>query len=309
MNKTSQRVWPILVVVISALVILICAVGFVGVWIVRGVATSATVQMLQAVDHVAQLVRDGITYVDTDLASVEETLGSIESAADQLSQNVNDQGLIMTLLPTTKEEQLTAAVQSARDDLAAIRDFLNATREMVQAINRLPFVNLPGENLAAIDKLQEGMSGLTSLVQELKTSIGEFRSQAATSVSRLTQPITNLNDLLGQMRSDLAQIDAELGALQQAISRLQKLLPTIYLWSAILVTLLALWIGYTQVVMLNRALQDFRAVDSRAAVVETEQAAAESENSEAIVPTQTAETDATVQADEETNPSDDGEQV
>ncbi|MFN2196856.1 MAG: hypothetical protein ACK2UW_12110 [Anaerolineales bacterium] len=303
MNKTTQRTWPILVMVISALVILICAAGVIGIWVIRGAASSATVQLLQAVDHVAQLVRDGITYVDTDLATIEETVGSIEAAANQLSQNVNDQGLILTLLPPTKEEQLTAAVQSVRDDLAAVRDFANATREMVQAINKLPFVNLPGESLAALDKLQEGVNGLTSLVDELKTSIGQFRSQAATSISRLTQPVASLNNLLGEIRAELAQTDADLSSLQEAISRLQSLLTAIYLWSAILATLLALWIVYTQVVMINRALQDLRAVDSRAAASEPEQAAAESDHPEAIVPTQA------VQADEETNPSDDGEQV
>ncbi len=198
MKKTVNRLRPILVIALSVLVLLICVAGIAGIWVVEGAASSAAVQMLQAVDNVTQIMRDGVTSVDTGLETLGESVSTVEAASTQLSQNFSDKGLVLTLLPTTKEQELTAAVQSVRDDFAAIRDFLNATKEMVQAINRLPFINLPGDDLASIEALQDRMNRMTTGVKDLKTRIGEFRSQAAANISQITEAITNLNNLLAR---------------------------------------------------------------------------------------------------------------
>jgi hypothetical protein len=268
MKKTIIRIQPILVIAVSVLVLLICAAGIAGIWVVEEAASSATVQMLRAVDNVAQIMRDGITRVDTSLETFGESVSTVESASAQLSQNVSDKGLVLTLLPTTKEQELTAAAQSVRDDFAAIRDFLNATKEMVQAINRLPFINSPGDELASIETLQDRMNKMTAGVQVLKTGIAEFRSQAAANISQITQAITNLNNLLTEMRSDLAEADAELNTIQIQSRKLQQLLPIILLSSAIAMTLVAIWIGYSQFVMINRALRHLRNLGSSETAIE-----------------------------------------
>ena len=186
MKNTLQRIRPILAIAVSVLVILICAALVAGTWVTESAASKAAVQMLQAVDNVAQMMRDGGTRVDTGLVALGDSVSNVENASAQLSQNVSDKGLVLTLLPTTKEQELAAAVQSVRDDFTAIRDFLKATNEMVQAVNNLPFVDMPDNAMASIETFQERMNRMTVLVEDLKAGISEVRSQAAASISKIT---------------------------------------------------------------------------------------------------------------------------
>lgn len=258
MKKFLKRIQPFFVIGVSALVLLVCTAGIAGFWVVESAASSSAVQMLLTVDHVAQVMRNGIISVDTSLKTLEETVSSIEAASAQLSQNVSDKGLLLTLLPSTKEQELTIAAQSVRDDFASIRDLLKATYELVYAVDNLPFISIPDNALTSIETIQEGMVRMAVMVGEMKASIDEFRSQTAANLSKIAESGTNLNNLLTGMRADLAQVDAELNTIQVQSEHLQKTLPIILISSAIAATLMAIWIGYSQVVMIKRAVAHIR---------------------------------------------------
>lgn len=280
MRKIIIRIQPYLAISFCVLVLLICAAGITGFWIFERAASSAAVQMLGAIDRSAQIMRNGLGGVDTGLVTLGESVSSVETASVQLSQNVNDKGLLLTLLPTTKEQELTTAAQSVRDNFVAIWDFLEATKEMVQAINGLPLVELPGNSLATIETIQERMGKMVVQVEELNAEIRQFRSQTAASISRITELTTSLNSLLAGMRADLAQVDTELNTIQVQSRELQELLPIILLSSAIAVTLVAIWIGYTQIVMITRALSHIRERGASQAAVESGETAGETTSPE-----------------------------
>jgi prefoldin subunit 5 len=262
MKKILQRARPVLAIILSVLVMLISIGGIAGIWVVERAISSAAVQMLGAFDNTAQIMRDGITSVDSGIGTLAETVSTVETASAQLSQNVNDKGLLLTLLPPTKEQELTVAAQSVWDHFASIWDLLNTTKEAVQAINSLPFIELPGDGLASVETLQDWMDGMMTMVEELNAGISESRSQTAANISKITETTANLNDLLAGLRSDLTTADAELNAIQTQSRQLQKLLPTYLLLSAIVLTLLAIWIGYSQFVVINGALKHLRSNDN-----------------------------------------------
>ena len=261
MKNILQRIRPILAIILSVVVIMICIGGMAGIWVVEGAISSAAVQMLGAFDSTVQIMRDGITGVDTGIATLAESVSTVEAASAQLSQNVNDKGLVLTLLPPTKEQELKVAAQSVRDQFASILDLLNATKETVQAINSLPFIDLPGDGLVSVATLQDQMDGMTILVEDLNVGISESRSQTSANISKITETTVNLNNLLTGLRSDLATTDAELSAIQTQSRHLQKLVRTYLLLSAIVLTLLAIWVGFSQFVMINRALKHLRSGD------------------------------------------------
>lgn len=263
--KAWHRIQPALAIGISVLVLLICIAITAGTWIVQGKVASAAVILLDAVDTSAQALRGGVDQVDNGLERIEESILSIEDTSQQLAQNVNDQGLVRLLLPEQKEQELATAAQSVQADFADIRDLLNAVNEVVQAVNNLPFVELPARGLAAIESLQDGMDRLAGRVDELRTDIQAFRSGTAARISRITTGAANLNNQVDGLRLNLAQVDSELNTIQVQSRQLQRTLPVLLILIAILLTLLAAWIAYSQVVMINRALIYRRANSSEAA--------------------------------------------
>jgi len=271
MRRIFRRIQPIFTIILSVLVILICAAGTVGMWVVESTTSSVVVQALQTVDDLAQVLRNGVSRVDNEVASLGELVTDVQDASAQLSQAVNDKGLLLTLLPPAKEAELTAAVQSVRDDFAAVRDFLKATQTMLQTINRLPFIDLPGQDMASSGAFQERIDNLASQVEVLKGGIEAFRSQVAADISRITDATASLNLLLDGLRTDLAQVDSSLSSIQDITLRLQKLIPAILITGAIIITIMAIWIAYSQGVMINKALEQRRSLASLNAEVSEDQ--------------------------------------
>lgn len=253
-----RRVQPILAIGVSVLVLLICVAAIVGVWIVGGKIASAAVTVFGAVDKSAQAMRNGVDRVDTGLARLGESIGTVGEASQQLAQNVSDKGIILILLPPTREQELTTALQSVQRNFIAIQDLLEATSGILQALDSIPFVGTPGKGLATIQGLQEGMNEVSTQVEVLKTDIGDFRSGAAANISRITTATTRLNNQLDGIRSELALVDSDLNAIQVQSRRLQELSPILLLLNSIFVTLMALWVGYSQVVMIDRSMKLYR---------------------------------------------------
>jgi len=253
-KKIFQRIWPIFAIILSALVIVLCIGGIVGIWILEEPVSSATVQILHAVEISAQTLRDGIASVDATIVKLEKPIIVLEASSELLSHIIEDKGLLLTILPTTKEQELTTAAQSVQEKLASTYDFMDSIKEMVQAVNALPFIDLQADGLASVKTLRGQIDGMMTFVGDLKTGIGEIRSQASDNISKITEAAADLSNLLAELRSDLAIVDTELTGIQDQAIRLQELMPKIILSSAIVMTLLMLWIGYTQIVMIDRVI-------------------------------------------------------
>ena len=266
--RISPRIRLISMISISSLVLLICLAAVVQIWLVKGKVTDASIKMLQAMDESASMVSNIATRVDTGLAKIADISGKIESASSQLEQNVDDRGVVLTLLPETREQELTAAVISVQEDFAAIRELLKAVNETIQAFNRLPFVELPEKGLAAIETLESRIDQLTVLVDGVKADIQAFRSETAGRISKITTAASDLNMQLANIRSNLQLVDSELKSIQVQSRELQELLPTLLTSIAIMVTLLAVWVGYSQMVIIERAVKAYREAQNRAVTLE-----------------------------------------
>ena len=142
-KSTGQRIFAVISIILSVLVLLLALAGIIGAWSGRSAAIEVTTGILKGVDQLAQTGRNGINRLDTRLNNLQTAVGEVEAAVDQVGQNVADKGLVMTLLPPEKEQQLEATAQQITDGLAAVKDVVQAVAELKQAIDRIPLVNLP----------------------------------------------------------------------------------------------------------------------------------------------------------------------
>ena len=100
--KKSQRVFSVVSIVLCGLILVLCVGGLIGTWVIKGVLTDVTLDLLSGVEKITQASQSAIERVDLRLAKLIDLTGNIESATTQLSQNVADQGLVLTLLPEEK---------------------------------------------------------------------------------------------------------------------------------------------------------------------------------------------------------------
>ena len=78
-------------------------------------------------------MRNSLDNLDSGLMTVENSIQFVEDSSEQLNQNVTDKWLILTLLPTSMEDELTNIALLVRDGLAEVRDFLDETKKSYKA--------------------------------------------------------------------------------------------------------------------------------------------------------------------------------
>jgi BMFP domain-containing protein YqiC len=256
----GRKIGYSLVIFLSGLVIVLCVVGVIGSWILRSTLTDLSTDVLTLVENSAGSIRQVAGRVDGLLAEGQQVTGNISQAADQLSQNVEDKGLVMVLLPEEQEQKLTATVQQVADTFATIQDLVATGLEIYRTVNSLPFVSLPTPDSEQIASLQDTIANVQSATAQLTGAIEDFRSGAAEKVDVVSTGADGLTDSMQQGRDKLATLDAQLAALQDKAAQLKETIPAWLLVAAIVLTLLLAYILYTQVEVIGLFVNRWKAL-------------------------------------------------
>jgi len=240
-------------ILIGALVLLICIGGIIGTWVVNRAASNAVLGLLGGLDKATQASRSSISYMNSQLNDMQSLTTSVQQAVAQVGQNVSDQGVILTLLPANKEQELTDTAQRIQQTLINVRDFVTGVRDMYRAIDRLPFVNLPKLDTSRMQEAGDRMDKLTSAVKDLNTRIGEVRSGVAGAIKQASDTVAAINGLLGDTGTQITQVDTQLARLQSGITDAKTIIPSLFVILSVVITLFLLWVAYSQVVVMRQS--------------------------------------------------------
>jgi len=257
-TNTGKRIFAVISIIISVLVLLLTVAGILGTWVARSTAIDVASGVLAGVDQLAQVGRDGIARLDTRLANLNEAVGEVEAAVDEIAQNVEDKGLVMTLLPPEKEQNLENTAQQISDGLTSVREVIEAVVELKQAIDRLPFVDLPEPDPERMEATEESINSIREGVDELKSGISQFREDASGGISKISMTASNVSDRLSTSQGNLAETDDRLAELQSSATQLEEQIPIYVTTVAVVLTLLLAWVIYALVMLIRQALANLR---------------------------------------------------
>lgn len=246
-SHVGRKILYSLVIALSGLIALLCVAGIIGGWALESRAEKAAITALKFVDNSAAVVRKAIARVDQPLATLETKTSEIAAAAQEVSQDVSDQGLVRTLLPEEKDQQLMAAADSLRDTFTEVHDTIGSGLSLYRTIDSIPFINLPSMSATQMDKIDGGVSQAQALVATVKSQIADARSGAAGAIDKVTATVALLSGATGQVRDRLANTDAKLAALQALAVHLQQVVPTALVILAVVISLLLAFVIFTQV--------------------------------------------------------------
>lgn len=284
MGKTGHRIWYGVAIFLSALVLLLSVAGIAGVWITERILADTIVQILQSVDNVTGGLRTAAQGVDQKLERMQSASTYISTAADRISQNVTDQGLVKLLLPEEEEQKLVALSTSVTDTIGTLRDTLSSGLAIYQSIDQLPFINLPSPSQEQVDKIEASIGEIQSAVDNVQAAITSFRSGASDQINKIVNRADDLTSKLGKARDLLANLDARLAILQETLVQLQTTLVRILVLVSILFTLFLAWIIYSQVEVLRLYGQRWKASGTNTTITESADLLNEG-NGDTITPT------------------------
>jgi hypothetical protein len=131
-------------------------------------------------------------------------------------------------------------------------------RDLKQAIDRIPFVNLPEPEAEKVAATQESIESLRSGVTDLRNNVREFREESAAEISKITASVESVGNRVATSRENLAEIDGRLEALQNDAANLAQNVAMYITVAVIVITLVFAWVIYAMVVLIQRALAQLR---------------------------------------------------
>ena len=262
----GRKIWYGLGIAFCVLVIIISVVGVPGIWVVGNRLSAVTGQTLVVVENTADGLSTIVVQIDQEVAGLEETSTAISEATSQLGQNVTDKGLILTLLPEEREQQLIAQVEVLQQDLNTVSEALKAGLELYQSIDNLPFVSLPKPEPQTVASLEQTIVDIQSTVQEVVQATQDFRVGVSEEISKVTGLLDDITTALTETRQNLAQLRDNLAALQSLAAALRSKIPFVFTSLSIIVNLFLAWLIYTQVEIIRLYVQRWKGLGGATAV-------------------------------------------
>ena len=99
----GRKIWYGFIIFLSGLVILICAVGAIGSLVITKPVSDSVVALLEVVENGAGGMRQAASRVDGLLGEAQQVTIGISQSVGQVSENISDKGLLLTLLPEEQE--------------------------------------------------------------------------------------------------------------------------------------------------------------------------------------------------------------
>ena len=249
---------------ITAIVFIVFSIGgIVGAWWLSSIASDVTLKVFSVVETGIGVVDAGVTRVETLIDTSRTEVQQAEQTITTIASNLQANHPVLTALSTRLETRLGPTVDNVQEAIAPVRDALVSVSNVVSIANSIPFIQ---EQAPAIDKLDNTLNRLGDTAADVQQLRNTLRAAATGQADQITQETaTTLTDLtsridarLAEIQANVQEIQAEIEALQVRLQTLKSRLLLIYDLAAILVTLMFLWVIYSQYIVIRHHIRRFR---------------------------------------------------
>jgi archaellum component FlaC len=259
--NTWKRILAILIMALSVILTILSIVGIVGNWIANDSITDDIVQVLTGVENALGLADDALGRVDTRVGAARDRIATFEEAVQTAGENFTEDPVVLTALSEKLDLGIAPAVNDLRETVQSVREKVVGIQNAAQAINALPFVSI-GEKVSAGDRLQrlsEGVATLTEGVEETRNGIREAKQRIATRAAfAIGKGTSKLDGGLATIETAVTDYGTQVSELRTEISALKA---SVTFWldvTSVTVTLILLWLVFSQVVVFILGLSIYR---------------------------------------------------
>jgi hypothetical protein len=249
--ETFKRVLAVAIMVISVLMLVLSLAGIAGTWIVRAELASRLVKVAAGAELRVAAIKGGLDRIDTSLGLARAVVSGVEQDVQAFGADVEQNRPLLTAISDRLGVELEPLFDGVREIVTTIGETVDAVNAAIEAINAIPFVSVPAPALETANKLSEDVETLGTQVRELRASIEAKRSEIIQgTVAIVTTPAAQIGDTLGELQATVSGYGQEVGVVQERLARFQASIGGRLTWVAAMLTVLLLWLAFSQAAVL-----------------------------------------------------------
>jgi len=249
--QTFKRVLGVIVIVIGMLMLVLSLAGIVGTWIVRAELDTGLVRVATAAELRVTVIKGGLDRLDREIGQVNALVAGVEQDVRAFGTDVEQNRPLLTAISDKLGVELQPLFDSVREIATTIAETVDAVNTAIEAVNAIPFVSIPAPTLAKANQLSEDVEALGTQVRDLRAAADAKRSEIIQgTVEIITTPAAQIGGALGQMQQTVSGYSQEVGAVQEGLANFRESIGGWLTWVAVILTLIFLWLAFSQAVVL-----------------------------------------------------------
>lgn len=260
MDKTKRAI-SLTVIVLSAIFLLVSLGGIILTWSYHQRLNGDLMGRLEVIEDDLRSAQDDLQTVKTELDAVQEQIDALQAALQTLGIDGAASLEAVAELVSRLEGTLTPFVTAVAERVEGLREAVTNLKETIERLNELPLVNL---NVPGVEQLEAAANNL----EELQSDIEEGRDQI-TQASQITQDtIDSLTTGFADLEASVQTLSAALGGYDTKITsylleldELQAELPRWATTAAIGLTVVFVWLGFSQAALFVLAWSFYQGED------------------------------------------------
>lgn len=257
-----KRVLAAITIGISVVMLVLSLAGIAGCWMANAQISGSIVDVLTVADTRLETVDKGLDKADAALTRARATTAAVEKSAESLGADVEQNKPVVTVISNTVGAELAPLVHTTRETVRTVREAVVAVNSTIEALNAMPFVSVPTPELTTLQKLSDDLESLEAMVKELRATIDRRRSEIVQgTVSVVTGPTTQIDSALERAQATVAQYSQRVKSIRAALAAARSEVPVWLNVAAVVITVVLLWVAFSQVGLLVHGWRFFSGRD------------------------------------------------
>lgn len=238
--NTFKRVLAWVLVAVSVLGILVCALGILGSWMINNELTDSILKLLSGAQAALARADSALSQASTQLESANSAIATVRQTASELGDRFENNSPLLDRIIGILRDEVGPTIGRVRDLFLQVEDRVQSINGTIEVLNRMPGIELPTLDLE-FQSIRDRVDKVEQAVQQLQKSILDFRSGLIKSLAPFTDKIDNIAAFLVRLEQEVNTYLTQVRALQVAVKDVQTRVPSIIDNITILVTILLLW--------------------------------------------------------------------
>lgn len=248
MNQT-KRIIAIIVILLSALFFLASIAGIALTWTYNQRLTVSWMERLEAIETDLRTAQTDLQTAKAELDSVQQQINALQVALKTLGIDGAASLQAIADIVSKLDNALVPFITEVADRVEGLRDAIVKLKETVERLNQLPLVELDIPGVEQLDEAASNLENLQNQIEEGSERVSQVSQLTQDTVDSLTTGFAELEQSARTLSEAIGGYDAKISAYLLEIDDLQTRLPDWLDTAAIILTVLFVWLGFSQVAL------------------------------------------------------------
>lgn len=248
MNQT-KRIISLILLIFSGIFLVVSLAGIVLTWVYSGQLSATALTRLDTIETDLRTAQVDLQTAKTELDSAQQQIDTLQSALQTLGLKGAQDIQAIAEVVGKLEDTLVPFISAVADRVEGFRETIVKLKDTIEKLNQLPLVNL---EIPGIEQLEEASASLDNLYNQIlegQQKVSDISDLTQETVTSLTTGFAELEQSVQTLSGTLGAYDAKLTAYLVEVDYLQANLPRWFDIAAILLTVLLVWLAFSQVAL------------------------------------------------------------